>query len=510
MAIRPFRAAVLVPLLLALAPAVLAGRAPEIRKRAFQDLNDGVAAYNRGEYAAAVEKLQTVTAVALNNFRAYLYLGQALTAARRFPEAVEALDVALDLEPDDLGAHVARAAALLGQGDLNEAAAGYTRALGLRPDFSPAMDGLGRVAEARGDDPKAIAQYEQAIAANKGYPDPYLHLGNLYMRQNRLDEAVQLLREAVRVRPDYGPGLNRLAAAYGRLGLYNEAVATINRAIELEPKVAEHRATLGLIQLELGLLGQAEQSLQEAMSRDPELPAVYEGLAEAARRRGDYPGAVAQVDKALTLPRLDERVHDRLVERRTALQNEEMTVARLEQAVAAGSASPEDLRALAVIEAGRSRWERAADLQGQSGPEGIERERLAYYALRANRYRDAHAIYGALDDAGRPDLAVNDGIALTGLGDHEAAEARFRRALAVDEKFAPARLYLGNALLRQGRASEAADAYLAFLTLDPNGQRAERVRRVLQRIAPDKAPPPPNLPIAPTTPPVAPAGEKAS
>jgi len=510
MAFRPLRALILLPLLLALTSAAQAGRAPEIRKRAFQELNEGVAAYNRGEYAAAVEKLQAVTAVALNNFRAYLYLGQALTAARRFPEAVDALDVALDLEPDDLGAHVARASALLGQGDLDEAAAGYTRALGLRPDFSPALDGLGRVAEARGDDPKAVASYEQAIAANKGYPDPYLHLGDLYMRQNRLDEAVQLLREAVRVRPDYGPGLNRLASAYARLGLYNEAVATINRAIELEPGVAEHRATLGQIQLELGLLGQAEQSLQEAKARDPELPQVYEGLAEAARRRGEYPAAVAQVDKALTLPHLDDRAHDRLIERRTALQNEEASVARLEQAVAAGAASPEDLRALAAIEAGRSRWERATDLQGQSAPEGIERERLAYYALRANRFRDAHAIYGALDDAGRPDLAVNDGIALTGLGDHAAAEGRFRRALTLDEKFAPAQLYLGNALLRQGRAGEAADAYVTFLALDPSGQRAERVRRVLQRIAPDKAPPPPALPIAPTTPPAAPEPEKPS
>ena len=118
MSIRPRRTALLLPILLVLAPAVQAGRAPDMRKRAFQDLNDGVAAYNRGEYALAVEKLQAVTAVALNSFRGYLYLGQALTAARRFPEAVEALDVALDLEPDDLGAHVARANALLGQGDL--------------------------------------------------------------------------------------------------------------------------------------------------------------------------------------------------------------------------------------------------------------------------------------------------------------------------------------------------------------------------------------------------------
>jgi tetratricopeptide (TPR) repeat protein len=200
------------------------------------------------------------------------------------------------------------------------------------------------------------------------------------MRQGRLDEAVQLLREAVRGPADYGPGLNRLASAYARLGLYNEAVATINRRHRARAAGGGAPGHAGADPARAGLLGQAEQSLQEAMARDPELPAVYEGLAEAARRRGDYKGAVAQVDKALALPRLDERAHDRLVERRTALQNEEMTVARLEQAVAAGTRLPEDLRALAAIEAGRARWERAADLQGQSAPEGIERERLAYYA----------------------------------------------------------------------------------------------------------------------------------
>jgi tetratricopeptide (TPR) repeat protein len=494
----------------ALLPPARAGKAGEIRKQAFQNINEGVAAYNRAEYPEAVEKLQAAAAVALNSFRAHLYLGQALTAVRRFPEAIEALDVALDLEPDDLGAHVARANALLGRGDLDEAAAGYTRAMGLRPDYAPALDGLARVAEARGEDAQAIATYERAIASNKGYPDPYMHLGDLYLRSGRLDQAVQLLREAVRVRPDFGPGLNRLASAYARLGLFNEAVATIRRAIELEPRVADHRATLGQIQLELGLLGQAEQSLQEALDRDPALPAAFEGLSEASRRRGDYLEAVARLDRALALPHLDERARERLLERRAALEAEQVTVARLEATIASGAASADDLRALATFEAGRTRWERAADLQAQSAPEGVERERLAYYDLRASRFREAHAIYSAIPDAGRPDLAVNDGIALTGLGDHEAAEDRFRRALALDANFAVARLYLGNTLLRQGRTAEAADAYVAFLAVDPNGERAERVRRVLQRIAPEKAPPPPNLPIAPTTPPPPAAAEKAS
>ena len=118
-----------------------------------------------------------------------------------------------------------------------------------------------------------------------------------------------------------------------------------------------------------------------------------------------------------------------------------------------------------------------------------------------------------LDEMGIEDpyelTGLYDGIALTGLGDHEGAEKRFRRALEIEPGFAAARLYLGNALLRQGRASEAADAYLVFLSLDPSSNRAERVRRVLQKIAPERAPAPPALPVAPTPAPVQPP-EKTS
>ena len=75
---------------------VLAGRASEMRVEAFELLSEGVAAYNRGDYPGAVEKLRRATSIALNSFRAHYYLGLALNASRRYEEALETLGVALD------------------------------------------------------------------------------------------------------------------------------------------------------------------------------------------------------------------------------------------------------------------------------------------------------------------------------------------------------------------------------------------------------------------------------
>jgi tetratricopeptide (TPR) repeat protein len=476
-------------------------KSAQVREDSFKLLNEGVAAVNRGEYALAVEKLQQASATSLNSFRAHFYLGLALTAERRYVDAAEALKVALDLDPNHLQAHVALGDSYLKQGDLGEASAEYNRALKLRAEYPPALDGIARTYEAQADDERAINFYNRAIASNKGYAEAYTHLGDLYLRVGRLEEAVRLLAEAITIRPDFGPGLNRLALAYNRLGLQNEAVATIRRAIAIEPASAEHRATLGLIQLDLGLMGGAEVSFGEAMKLDRALPSAHEGMAEIHRRRGDYAGAIQELDPILQDPRTDTATRTRVEERKAKMAVERDDLARLEAAIAGGSATEGDKRALAAIYAGRRMWVRAADLQMESGPEGAERERLAYYEFRAGRYRASHEIYRDLArNGGRADLEVNAGVALAQLGENDGAAAAFERALTIDPAQERATLYLGNALLRLGKKDEAVRSYRAFLEGSRGGELAERVRRILSEIAPESVPVKP----VPATPPPAP------
>jgi len=480
-----------------IAPETRAGRAADVRTAAFKALNEGVTAYKKGDYAAAVGHLELSARVALNNFRAHFYLGLALIGDRRYPEALEVLEIALDLDPRHLQSNVAVGDAYLKMGDPNEAQAAYYRALRIRPEYPPALDGLARYYEARSEQEEAIAYYQRAIDSNRGYAPPYTHLGDLYLRQGRFEEAVMLLEEAVSVRPDYAPGLNRLALAYGRLGLDNQAVATIQKAIELEPYNAHHIATLGELQLEKGFLAAAVGSFEKSLQLDPSNAEARFGMAEVARRAGDYPAALDQIETAMADPRTDALMVSRLQKYRESVSSEAEQVVRLEAAVAAGEATREDYGALAEIFASRNLWADAAGFERQATPSAEQRERLAFLLFQAGRYGEAHEIYAELATAGNAGLALNNGVTLALLGDDAGAAAAYRQALAIEPDRREAQLYLANALLRLGDEGAAVESYKAYLDSDARGEAAERVRRILAQLAPEALvvdPPPPPRP----------------
>lgn len=469
----------------AAATAVYAGKANDVRKEAFKLLNEGVAAYNHADYKAAILPLQKAAAMSMNSFPAHYYLGLALAGDRRYGEAVDTYRIALDLDPDHLLANVSIGDALLAEGDIDEAQPYYVKAGKLRPEYAAALDGLARIAEATNDRDKAIALYGRALASDRGFAPTYTHLGDLYLREGKLDEAVKLLVEAVSVRPDFGPGLDRLAVAYGRLGFSNEAVATIRKAIELEPKDPEHHATLGNVLLGMGVLVGAESSFQAAIAIDPALPSARGGLAEIARRRGDYAGALSQLDAALADSRIDRHSLDAMTKQRAALVAERDRSVALDAAVVAGTASAEEQRALAELEASRGNYARAADLFAASGTAPTPNERLAFYLFRAGRFKDAHELYAELAQAShRADLELNDGAALARMGDDTKAKSAFERALAIDPALPTAKLYLGNVELRSGDTAAATATYQAFLAANPTGAAAEQVRRVLAELTP--------------------------
>ena len=465
--------------------AAYAGKANDVRKDACKLLNEGVAAFNKSDYKAAIAPLQKAAAMSMNSFPANYYLGMSLAGDRRYTDAVEAYKIALDLEPEHLQANVSIGDALLALGDADEAQPYYVKAQKLRPEYAPALDGLARVAESTADQDKAIALYGRALASDKGFAPAYTHLGDLYLRAGKLDEAVTLLVEAISIRPDFGPGLNRLAAAYGRLGFANEAVATIRKAIELEPKDPAHHATLGEVLLGMGSISGAETSFEAAIAIDAAYPAAREGLAEIARRRCDYLAALAHLDTALADSRLDRHTRGALTSHRAALAGEKDRAASLEAAVAAGSASAADRASLAEIEAARGRFDRAADVLAAGPPDPPQSERHAYYLFRAGRFHEAHEAYAELAGAHpRADLETNDGASLARLGDDTKAKAAFERALAIEPDHALARLYLGNALLRLGDTQGAVTSYQAYLEAYPNGEAVAQVKRMLAELAP--------------------------
>lgn len=497
-----------IQLLLALAaalhaPAPLqAGRAGEVRVEAFRLLNQGVSAYSRGRYEEAVEFLGRCTAISLNSFKAHYYYGLALNAVRRHAESVSALRIALEFEPQDLQALVALGDAYLKLGDVDEGRAAYARALRLRAAHPAALDGMGRSYVATTDDQQAIDHFRRAIRSDPGFAPAYTHLGDTLLRLDRPREAVRLLEEAIAIRPDFSEGLGRLALAYGRVGMHEQGVAAIHRAIELDPDDPTFHESYGQLQLDQNLIERAEASFRRALELDAGMTQAHVGLAQIARRRGQYGVAVEQLLRALNHPLLLPPERERLESLQREIEQEELRSVRLEALAQAGQATAAESDQLARIFAARRLWRQAADTQRLALTSDEARERHAYYLFRAGRLREAHGLYRDLAERHpeRRHLRLNAGVILVELGEDEAAGRQFAQLLSDDPEDATARLYLANSELRLGRTQQAAEHYSRYMNAGSERVEVERVQRILAQIAPELLPTEPSEIVPPAPP----------
>ena len=170
-----------------------------------------------------------------------------------------------------------------------------------------------------------------------------------------------------------------------------------------------------------------------------------------------------------------------LEEYRAEVVAEESELEALETVLEQGDAEPSDYSRLASLYARRQEWARAAELEANG--DGTVPGRLGYYLLKAGAFAEADRFYRGIPPERRtPDLLLNHGIALAALGNDQEAEALYREALDRKEDFPQAWLYLGNALVRQGRNQEAVQAFRRYLQAGKESRAAEQVRRILEQL----------------------------
>jgi tetratricopeptide (TPR) repeat protein len=196
-------------------------------------------------------------------------------------------------------------------------------------EMAAALRQGGRLAE-------SIRPLQQAIAASPDDVNPYYDLGLTLSKCMRHAEAIGPLRRAIELKPDFGKAYYALGEVYDALGRINEAVATLRRAIEFMPNFAEAHRTLGILLHRSELLAEAKESfrkaadfgrnttlgrvcqsfvlsedgkfaeaaevLRQALARDPTHHLACVTLGHALANMGEIDAAIAQFQRALTLP----------------------------------------------------------------------------------------------------------------------------------------------------------------------------------------------------------------
>jgi len=205
-------------------------------------------------------------------------LAAALMAEGRVAEAVEQLNLALEIEPQDPAALRTLGVAYEKQGRLDLAVGKYRSALKANPDNKYAHYNLGIALEKQGEPQAALAEFAAALRLDPEYADAHNNLGVIHAGMGEMEEAVKRFRLAVRFDPGSGEARLNLGRALGEQGRGGEALEELEEAARLQPGNAEVYNCIGVVCASLGRLAEAAQQFGKASQLRPEEPRYADNL----------------------------------------------------------------------------------------------------------------------------------------------------------------------------------------------------------------------------------------
>lgn len=228
---------------------------------------------NRGEFERMLEPLEQVVADCPDGAGFRTLLGDTYRRLRRFGEAREQLDAALELDPRYDPALFYLGALHEVQDEVEPALAAYRANLALRPEYVPAREAVARLLAGREDHAGALAEYEEIVRLDPNQARHWLVRADLERRLGRPERRVQALARAAQLAPDDSSIQNDYAWV-----LCTSAQDDLRdgaRALELARRMvaATERAdpdlldTLAVALAETGEFGQAREVAGEALAK---------------------------------------------------------------------------------------------------------------------------------------------------------------------------------------------------------------------------------------------------
>ena len=228
-------------------------------------------------------RLHAQIAKAPNNSAFYVLLGSLEAQTRDFPNAVQHLQKALDLDKNNSAAFAMLAQVQSASGASQQAIATYNLWIQKNPkDVRPYIL-LGSLEELNHNWQKAQQMYQKALDISPDYPVAANDLAySMLEHGGNTDVALSLAQVARRGMQDSPNSADTLAWAYYHKGAYGMAVDLLQDATKKAPDNATYQYHLGLAYLRQNQRAQAKEHLQKALQLDPKF-----SQAEDARKALD-------------------------------------------------------------------------------------------------------------------------------------------------------------------------------------------------------------------------------
>ena len=199
--------------------------------------NDGVTAFNGGDYDGAIAKFTDALKARPRFSDASLARGQAYEAKKQWDLAIADFTKAIDSKPKLADAWLERGRAYAGKGDYASAATNFSKALELRPTYTD-------VYAAQGDAYYNNKQWNESATAYTTYlskepkadPSIYFNRAQAYLNAGKFNEAIADLTKYIPVAKDAAPDATELRGdAYLASKQYDKAIADYTAYIAARP-----------------------------------------------------------------------------------------------------------------------------------------------------------------------------------------------------------------------------------------------------------------------------------
>ncbi|MBW2980470.1 tetratricopeptide repeat protein [Candidatus Woesearchaeota archaeon] len=300
--------------------------------------NLGVVLYERGELEEAETQLRAAISLRDNDADLYVNLGNVLSDRGRLGEAIESYATATGIDPKNAVAFNNKGVTYIKARQLDLAVKTFRKALEINSENPTIHLNLANVLRENGDNAGSILEYQKAMELIPGGDEEtregveekarqwtesrkdkdfyfYFHLGIIYHGVIN-DKAIEAYRESIRLNPNYSHSRFDLGILLSVKGDKEGAEKEFREAIRIDPNYSRAHSSLGRLLWKQGKHDEGLKECRKAVECKPNEKYSHVFLGDCLYDNGDFEGAAVQFKEAL---RIDHHYRYAIMRLRSAL-----------------------------------------------------------------------------------------------------------------------------------------------------------------------------------------------
>ncbi len=249
--------------------------------------------------SAAVEYFKKSTQIAEWNAQVWIRLGGTLFDSRRYKEAIQFMSKASEKFPNEFAINLIYGLSLSTENEHIKAKDALQRALNLNPDDLTALSAMGYTLNQLKEDDAALVSLHKALSIDPNNLQVLSIMGLIYETRKEYQISDSLYARALKVDTTNILIMNNFAYSLAERGIrLEEALSMSQKSIDKEPKNASYLDTFGWIYFKLGDYNKARINVEEAAKMEDKNATILDHLGDVYLKLGNKSKAKEYWEKA--------------------------------------------------------------------------------------------------------------------------------------------------------------------------------------------------------------------